>query len=662
MTPWLLASAALALDPADEQLILQLESQRSPPQSLIDTIEHDDALTRARTARALGRLRTPSALSPLRRLAADEAVEVRREAAFALGQTPGGEPALLSQLAVESAPSVRALLCEALGKVGEERAIAPLVAALEERPRLLQPPETAIAAGHALGILARREIAGVGSPEVISALLDQLVRIDPTLQRSASYALSRIRPERLPEDQTDQLLKALHSIHDPDTRTRLIYATMNLELTERAALFDRLARDPDTGVRIALARTAKATDWRGVVSLLDAEELGVRREAIAAIAGMDGLDHAALRLPILEAGTTLEAAESNRVSGDPAVLEAAEVLTAMASSEVDGVPALLGDAAGYLDAARPTRIRVAAASISTDAARLQALAVGDGETPVRTMAAWQLTEQEPDAEAMIALLGSFDPMVAAVGADWLSENPTAAAEAPLLAALEDADDIELLKEGADALLALYSGRSPKVRRPSAAAAGHIKALAVHPEAAIRTVAAELARATRTALPAYEATTTSPALAEITTLRMARIDTSRGQILVELYPEEAPLTVWNFAQLADDGFYSRLSVHRVVPDFVVQDGDPRGDGAGGPGWTIPDEINPMRFTEGALGMAHAGPDTGGSQWFITLSAQPHLDGVHTVFGQVVRGMGVLHDMQPGDRIEGITIERYETAAR
>ena len=137
---------------------------------------------------------------------------------------------------------------------------------------------------------------------------------------------------------------------------------------------------------------------------------------------------------------------------------------------------------------------------------------------------------------------------------------------------------------------------------------------------------------------------------------ARVQTSRGEIIVDLHPEEAPITVWNFATLAEDGYFDQLRIHRVVPDFVVQDGDPRGDGMGGPGWAIPDELNSLRYGEGAMGMALSGPDTGGSQWFITLSPQPHLDDGYTIFGGVVRGMEAAASLLPGDRIISVEIER------
>ena len=124
------------------------------------------------------------------------------------------------------------------------------------------------------------------------------------------------------------------------------------------------------------------------------------------------------------------------------------------------------------------------------------------------------------------------------------------------------------------------------------------------------------------------------------------------MVLQLYAYEAPLTVENFLRLADRRYFDGGRWHRVVPNFVIQDGDPRGDGSGGPGTVIRDEINRRRYDRGALGMALSGPDTGGSQFFITHSAQPHLDGGYTVFGHVVTGWDVLDQIVQGDRIRRI----------
>ncbi|HTQ79926.1 MAG TPA: peptidylprolyl isomerase, partial [Thermoanaerobaculia bacterium] len=135
-------------------------------------------------------------------------------------------------------------------------------------------------------------------------------------------------------------------------------------------------------------------------------------------------------------------------------------------------------------------------------------------------------------------------------------------------------------------------------------------------------------------------------------RRVEIQTSRGVLRLRLDCPEAPLTCLNFLNLAGQGFYNGLSFHRVVPDFVVQGGDPRGDGFGGPAYTIRDEINRLRYQRGRVGMALAGPDTGGSQFFITLSPQPYLDGGYTVFGEVESGLDVLDLLEAGDRMEKV----------
>jgi cyclophilin family peptidyl-prolyl cis-trans isomerase/HEAT repeat protein len=133
---------------------------------------------------------------------------------------------------------------------------------------------------------------------------------------------------------------------------------------------------------------------------------------------------------------------------------------------------------------------------------------------------------------------------------------------------------------------------------------------------------------------------------------ATINTVRGPIRLELFGTDAPITVWNFLNLARSGYYRNTRFHRVVPNFVAQDGDPRDDGNGGPGYAIRDEMNRRRYERGAVGMALSGPDTGGSQYFITHSPQPHLDGHYTVFGRVIRGYDVLDKLVQGDLITSV----------
>jgi len=139
--------------------------------------------------------------------------------------------------------------------------------------------------------------------------------------------------------------------------------------------------------------------------------------------------------------------------------------------------------------------------------------------------------------------------------------------------------------------------------------------------------------------------------ELENIKYAEVETNFGRIKIELFPKDAPKTVANFVLLARKGFYNNLTFHRVIEDFMIQGGDPKGDGTGGPGYQFEDEINPRKLVRGVVAMANSGPNTNGSQFFIvTAPATPWLDGKHTVFGQVVKGMEVV------DRISRVKTDK------
>ena len=147
------------------------------------------------------------------------------------------------------------------------------------------------------------------------------------------------------------------------------------------------------------------------------------------------------------------------------------------------------------------------------------------------------------------------------------------------------------------------------------------------------------------------------MAEINTdLPQIQIETERGNITIELFEDDAPNTVANIISLTEQGFYDNLSFHRVIPDFMIQGGCPEGTGTGGPGYRFGDECIPNRRHDapGVLSMANAGPGTNGSQFFITHSAQPHLDGKHTVFGRVKDGIDTVNDIQQGDAMKRMVV--------
>ena len=141
------------------------------------------------------------------------------------------------------------------------------------------------------------------------------------------------------------------------------------------------------------------------------------------------------------------------------------------------------------------------------------------------------------------------------------------------------------------------------------------------------------------------------------MKTATIETSKGTIHIKLFDDKAPKTVANFEKLAKDGFYDDLNFHRVIPDFMIQGGCPEGTGTGGPGYKFPDEPGALKLKHdkpGILSMANAGPNTNGSQFFITHVPTPWLDGKHAVFGEVTQGQNVVNKIQRGDKISKVTI--------
>jgi len=263
----------------------------------------------------------------------------------------------------------------------------------------------------------------------------------------------------------------------------------------------------------------------------------------------------------------------------------------------------------------------------------------------------------PDlSERLLRALDTADFAVRATAARLIGENKVSGAAPKLAEAYERglSDSTDAARSAAIAALATYGREAaePTLR----------KALA-DPEWPVRTQAAaalvvlgDAAAAPVRPAPMRESADlfTSPAFLRPEFSPHAYIETRLGTIEIELNVVQAPLTTRSFIALARSGFYNGIRIHRLIPNFVIQAGDPRGDGEGGPGYTIRDELSTLPFVRGTVGMALSGPDTGGSQFFITLSPQPHLDGQYTVFGRVVAGQEILDQVTPWDVIERVRI--------
>lgn len=619
--------------PADiAQAIWQIELLRLPAVTLSGFVAHKDAAVRGRAADALGRLRTEDAAVPLATLLEDPEVAVRARAAFALGQTPGGDVPLGRRWPVETDRDVRRRMAVALGKQGGTAAIDMLLPALEG--------PLSVEAADGLGRLGMRKVPGASDDRVVAALLETTEIPLGETRRRAAWAIARMGLASTADDNAMRLRDLALDDGDALVRAWALRAWLGVA-TEAARLegLTRAAADPAVNVRIAAARGAAKHGGPGLTpllaTLLGDPDLAVRLEAVAAVADAPGVD----------ATTLLSRAFASTVD-----VERAAALRALAKKRALPEPAVT-----YTDAKNPLAVRVAAVESLKDRNRLLFFALKSPEAALRSAAAGVLLDgDQPRPAELVELLKGDDATIAQAAAQTLAEHPDPAAEAPLLAYLQRSGlSVEQAIEGVKALRALYdTGRLP---RPGASAAATIRPWLRHP--AIEADAERLAALLQVAPPKRRHPARRlPALDDVMRIRSARVFTTQGEIRIQLDPTAAPYTVWNFARLAEDGWYDGLVFHRVVPDFVIQTGDPRGDGWGGPGYEIPDEINPLSYGEGVVGMALSGPDTGGSQWFVTLSPQPHLDGTYTVFGHVTYGMRSASAIQVGDSIERIVIER------
>jgi cyclophilin family peptidyl-prolyl cis-trans isomerase len=261
------------------------------------------------------------------------------------------------------------------------------------------------------------------------------------------------------------------------------------------------------------------------------------------------------------------------------------------------------------------------------------------------------------ADALMARLKAEDPVVRGAAARGLATIKAQNATAALIEAVKTGQRDGILASRTNALDAL-AALDPVAARPWLTSALADRDWAVRMRAAenLRRIDANADVSSMRPAPPQSV----PELAAVDPMiapkfsPQAYIETSKGTIQFELAVLDAPRAAANFISLVRKNYFRGVQWHRVVPDFVVQTGDPRGDGAGGPGYTIRDEINMRPYLRGTVGMARGGPDTAGSQFFITHSPAPHLDALYTVFGQVVAGMDVVDRLQQWDTITSIRV--------
>lgn len=677
--------------------IIEGEDKRLWGNNLSELLANENPSVRKRTALAAGRIgddrAVPSLVSVLQNENDDD---VKGMAAFALGEveSPAGAEALIGELAKRDGSKIRGRTLEALGKIAaalpatDKARLTSLQKeiynALEfEASRRSVPDTEVILLGLTAALRAR--------PEGIGKIIAQFLTYDDArIRADAANALARLRVK----DGNEQLRKLLTTDPDPIVRAnaaRVLGATEDKDAFD--GLLDRALNDTDQRVRVSAIRAlASLREPKAATPLLQrGQQLNLPADTNE----------------ILEIVTTLGRVNQN--SNDRAAREWLQQLRNMNAPEVEIALARIDPQSYSVDLMRfrvtsdwrysaamgqgaaelvnvKTGNPVTDALIKTDAVRALNSRLScrpTAVTPVRKIQRitpdtvltriaipLQVTAlpdwlkafaafKSPNAKELIPqCLDAKDVIVRATAAELLAELPpneenTRALMNALPVALKD-------QELNDAVLAILDALA---KQKSPAANEAIKTALASSDHLIRRRAVSLLKAnnagdfsariggvqTRNTRRDYER-----AISRVDKNVRATVSTSKGTFTIELLPNEAPLTVDSFIQLSRRGYFNNISFHRVVPNFVIQGGDPRGDGNGGPGYAIRCEINQVPYERTAVGMALSGKDTGGSQWFVTHAPQPHLDGGYTVFGRVISGMDTVDRIARGDVIRSIVI--------
>jgi len=637
--------------------IVVLEDSRSLGEgTLLSFLRNEDPSIRRRAALAAGRIGDELAVTGLIQSLRDSEVEVRRVAAQALGWI-GGESAVeaLRTALTDPDPAMRGRASEALSRIGH-KSMGPLIAEAFRRALPKTPAGVLRIRGddpgraddpwielrlHLIALARLKDAESLAGAVIGSAaypFVDWWVCV---------WAASRVGDPRL-----TPILLAGASAEDPYIRSLAARGLGSLKEEAHLGVIRRLAEDRDPAVvREALRAAALigGTEAPQIASLhLDSQNLGLRREALLALAALTPAS--ALRARVIE----------NVGHSDPWIRSAAwPALIKIDAEDIGLVLSTIGPDGDW-------RVRQAVASslalvLGERAAPLLLPMLRDEDVRVvpEILLALARARGSDAAATLHAHLVHEDPGVRTAAVRALSSLPRSS-EIRLIDGLNRAFDASVLDLDLEARLAVVDAAAKDQGAESLSLlrriAGSDPSRVVR-NRALATLGEGLAPPERMSLRMADArrlvSIYEPGTETLFSPR-ALIATRHGSIEIALDMVDAPLTTMSFVRLAQGGFYNGLTFHRVAPGFVAQGGDPRGDGYGGPGFALRCEYSGRPFGRGAVGMATTGKDTGGSQFFIAIDPEPHLDGRYTQFGLVLSGMEVAERIRPGDLIHRIDV--------
>lgn len=688
--------------------ILKAEDALRYDEKVESLFKHRDPRVRTRAALAAGRIGDPAAVTPLiRLLEGDPSRKVREMAAFALGETESidaadviirtlGETAR-ARMPNEEPANVRGRLVEAAGKIAAANAQDPKAKKLGETvvfilaAEKMNPtsPET-IRLALTAALRARPE----GAEDGIRFFLGHT---DPNIVADALNALARLRAKNANRDARDLLATNTHALVRANA-ARVLGAAEDKEAVD--LLIKAATNDVDGRVRVSAIRSlALLRDQKAAEPLMNRGEVLLEGYKRSKKPSFIPNEHSELLEIAAALGRLLPNSENQRTDnllgafadidkGHSPEIYLARVRIWQRRNDSKDEPELnhwrqfrsLAQIVGEFALIEPTsdigkQMRSEAPGVIRPLAKLYATVDPEEENTLAApdvLRAFARFKTEDLGSVLRDALKSKDIFVRAAAADLISELPASQENISALrsafeyARVNDVSYNDAILSTVDALIKLDRVGSMETWAKALISPDHLVRRRVRDE-----VPEDIRKITSKELlyqvnqPLGPGSRMGQVLNTDADYRRAAgrrngtvkavLTTEKGTFTIDLLPENAPLTVDNFIKLARAKYFNGLEVHRVVPNFVMQDGDPRGDGNGGPGWSIRCEINMVRYDRGVVGMALSGKDTGGSQWFVTHSPQPHLDGGYTVFGRVNEtAMKVVDNIVRGDKVASVRI--------
>jgi cyclophilin family peptidyl-prolyl cis-trans isomerase/HEAT repeat protein len=625
-----------------------------PPPDLVRLLGDGQARTRRRAALAIGRVGLRDGVEPLLPVLNDPDAEVRQMAAFALGLI--GDPRAREPLAAaldDPAPIVRGSAAEALGLIGDPAsadAIARMALQIVDSGGLAQLPDDGDTERDAPASAYRLALFALVRLKAYDALAS--AALDASGQPRVRWWPVAFALQRLEDPRGFNALRTLANEQQPYTRAFAVKGLGPLKNRDAVPLLLPMVSGADHAVAVeavrALERIGDPAAAPALISVVRGpkSDPGLRRDAVAALGAVGGDGASDTILDVLS---------------DPEPPIRAAAIGALAKLDPEGFVTVLSG----LDPDRHWSVRAALATalggIAPEVAlpRLRSMLKDDDQRVLPAVLAAVANIRAPDApQLMLDHLKHDDPGIRAAAANGVGALKPPNGGAALTAAYElgQRDSTYVARGAALAAIAAY-GASDATPTLTSALADKDWAIRVRAATLLKQLdpATDADARIRPAPTRYSADfyETRDVVAPPFSTQVY-VETERGVIQIELAMLDAPLTVENFVTLARNRFFDGMAIHRVVPNFVVQGGDPQGDGEGGPGHSIRDELNQRPYLRGTVGMALDWPDTGGSQFFITLSPQPHLDARYTVFGRVVTGMEIVDQIQPWDVIRRVVV--------